>query len=224
MRKAEAAAFAQVEGELKSAGYGPPPEFDYVPEVKFFRDWLGELISNGHAAQLLTDDQFSRAKNLVDRESSDGEVIRSLVHDVRTCYWDDRYRTLGLSNPADASRRWRCENRGCLHGDRWWMSEHGVVQCLHCKPPGLPELVVASGDLLNAPLVEVDCARQAVDYPKPVIVLEPESAGPAEPILAKSRKTSPPSRKTSAGKPPGHALAEQSPVKRLHQDCFILLA
>ena len=60
-REAEERAATQVEGELESAGFGPPPAFDYDPEAKFFRDWLRELIENGQAASFLTKDQFSRA-------------------------------------------------------------------------------------------------------------------------------------------------------------------
>ena len=174
-REAEERAATQVEGELESAGFGPPPAFDYDPEAKFFRDWLRDLIENGQAARFLTKDQFSRAETLVGRESSDGEAMRSLVHDVKACYWEDRYRTLGLPNPADASRRWRCHNRYCLTKGRWWMSRYGVVRCMNCQPPGFPWLIIEEGDAAKAPIVERERSSQAIDYPCsiPVCTIRP---------------------------------------------------
>jgi hypothetical protein len=123
----------------------------------------------------LTKDQFSRAETLVDRESSDGEAMRSFVHDVKACYWEDRYRTLGLSNPADASRRWRCLNCYCLTKSRSWMSRYGVVRCMNCQPPSFPWLIIDEGDAAKAPMVERERSSQAIGYPRstPVSTIGP---------------------------------------------------
>lgn len=42
------------------------------------------------------------------------------------------------------------------------MSYYGVVNCLNCCAPSLPNLVVAQGDLSDAPMVEVGRTRQVV--------------------------------------------------------------
>jgi len=174
-REAEERAASEVAAERAEAGDGPPPAFDYDPEAKFFRGWLRDLIENGQAARFLTKDQFSRAETLVDRESSDGEAMRSLVHDVKTCYWEDRYRTLGLPNPADASRRWRCLNSYCLTKGRWWMSRYGVVRCMNCQPPGFSWLIIEEGDAAKVPIVERERSSQAIGYPRsiPVSTIRP---------------------------------------------------
>ena len=80
---------------------------------------------------------------------------------------------------ASAGRRWRCGNPYCLNKGRWWMSRYCVVQCASCKPPGFLELVVAEGDAANAPAVEPNCFRQAVDYPRsiPATTGEPGAVG-----------------------------------------------
>lgn len=59
-------------------------------------------------------------------------------------------------SPAEPSApaRWRCTNRFCRDGSRWWMSRWGVVNCLNCVPPSFPESVVARGDLAAAPPVD----------------------------------------------------------------------
>jgi hypothetical protein len=59
--------------------------------------------------------------------------------------------------------RWRCLSPFCRDGSRWWLSAHGIVQCLNCRPPAFPELIVAQGTLADAPLVHADRSTTAVD-------------------------------------------------------------
>jgi hypothetical protein len=46
---------------------------------------------------------------------------------------------------------WKCTNRFCLKGGRWWRSIHGAILCANCQPPAFPELVAAEGDEIDAP-------------------------------------------------------------------------
>jgi hypothetical protein len=58
--------------------------------------------------------------------------------------------------------RWRCLSPFCRDGSRWWLSAHGVVQCVNCRAPAFPELIVAHGTLADAPLVDPDRSTTAV--------------------------------------------------------------
>jgi hypothetical protein len=60
-----------------------------------------------------------------------------------------------LSLPSDKVR-WRCLNPYCLHETGWWLSPQRVVQCLNCRPPASPDLVVARGTEADAPEVLAD--------------------------------------------------------------------
>jgi hypothetical protein len=57
------------------------------------------------------------------------------------------------SSLAMGPQRWRCLNRFCLHKTGWWLSVHGVLNCLNCVPPAFPHLVVARGTEADAPEV-----------------------------------------------------------------------
>lgn len=66
-----------------------------------------------------------------------------------------------------ADNRFRCRNPYCLHPGTWWLSRHGVVNCMNCRPPAFPELVVAKGNAVDAPEVCPDRSWQAVKAPAP---------------------------------------------------------
>jgi hypothetical protein len=65
-------------------------------------------------------------------------------------------------HPATAPVRWECLSPFCLHKAGWWLSVHGVVNCLNCRPPSLPGLVVAQGGPEDAPMVDAERSNQAV--------------------------------------------------------------
>lgn len=50
-----------------------------------------------------------------------------------------------LRGIEEADRPQRCENRHCWHKDRWWKSIYGVTNCLNCRPPSFPDLVMETG-------------------------------------------------------------------------------
>jgi hypothetical protein len=103
------------------------------------------------------------------------EVVSALYG--ATSHWEriqrrERPRVSGSSDreapafaPSETQGRWRCLNRFCLHKGRWWMSAHGVVNCVNCRPPAFSGLVVAEGDAEEAPFVEPDRSNQAVAAP-----------------------------------------------------------
>jgi hypothetical protein len=64
--------------------------------------------------------------------------------------------------PAPLPVRWECLNPFCLNKAGWWLSAHGAVNCLNCRPPSLPGLVVAQGGPEDAPMVDVERSNQAV--------------------------------------------------------------
>jgi hypothetical protein len=52
--------------------------------------------------------------------------------------------------------RWRCLSPFAKRHSRWWLSRWGAVLCLECQPPSFPSLIIATGDAVNAPLVEAE--------------------------------------------------------------------
>jgi hypothetical protein len=64
--------------------------------------------------------------------------------------------------------RWECLNPWCRHKAGWWLSSHGVVNCLNCVPPASPDLVVLRGRAADAPAVLIgDSTTPAVPRPSP---------------------------------------------------------
>lgn len=86
----------------------------------------------------------------------------------------------GLPGP----RPWKCEIVMCLHKPGWWLSRHGVLNCLNCCPPSSPDLVVRRGTNEDAPLVTVEQSRTPIDWSPPTAL------GPGKPAR-KPRKSSP---------------------------------
>ena len=94
--------------------------------------------------------------------------MRSAVHTILKQERASRYAALGIPEREDEQGRWRCHNRSCLRRGRWWLSEYGVVNCMNCRPPQSPSLVVAEGEAHEAPFVEPDRSNQVrKSYPVP---------------------------------------------------------
>lgn len=62
---------------------------------------------------------------------------------------------------------WRCTVLICLHKPGWWLSKHGVINCLNCCPPSSPELVVRQGTDADAPIVTIHQSRIPLDWTPP---------------------------------------------------------
>lgn len=72
-------------------------------------------------------------------------------------------------------RPWRCESLFCLHKPGWWLSIHGVLNCLNCCPPCRPELVERRGTNEDAPLVEEPHSTTPIGWTRPAKVEEKPS-------------------------------------------------
>lgn len=70
-------------------------------------------------------------------------------------------------DPNRTHNRFRCRNPYCLHPGTWWLSRHGVVNCMNCRPPAFPGLVVAKGNAVDAPEVCPDRSWEVVTAPVP---------------------------------------------------------
>jgi hypothetical protein len=58
-------------------------------------------------------------------------------------------------DPTPRPQPWRCENAFCRDKSRWWISIYNTIQCLNCRAPSFPDLIRATGDLVDAPLVKL---------------------------------------------------------------------
>lgn len=68
------------------------------------------------------------------------------------------------------SVRWQCQSIACLHRERWWVSAEGVIQCLNCRPPASPSLIVAQGHAAEAPEVDPDANNVVKGWKRQVAV------------------------------------------------------
>ena len=159
-REAEIRAVVEVAAERKVAEAGPAPPMDPDPYTALQRDFLDEMIASGEAARFLSPAEFSHARWLLVAEPLDCEAIRSSVHAVMSRERAERNRILGIVETS-CDGRWRCHNRYCRNKSRWWMSEHGVVNCRNCRPPSFPEWVIVQGEANDAPFVEPGRSNQA---------------------------------------------------------------
>lgn len=150
-REAEERAAVEVEAELNASGYGPPPAMDPDPYTALWLYELNDLIASGEAARHLPPGDFRRAPALPTGEPLDCEAMRSVVLAVRARMWTERCRALGVPESPFDGDRWRCLSTTCLRKGRWWMSAHGVVNCMNCRPPAFPDLVVVEGDARMPP-------------------------------------------------------------------------
>ena len=60
---------------------------------------------------------------------------------------------------------WRCLSPYCFHKERWWVSVHGVVNCLNHCPHAFPCLVMARGTLADVPSVDPDRPNEVIGPP-----------------------------------------------------------
>jgi hypothetical protein len=110
-----------------------------------------------------------RAARLQDRGLGPWEAERLAFEEVRSGQGSGDpasaapdYHPASSEKPAPPPVRWECLNPFCLAKAGWWLSVHGVVNCLSCRPPSLPGLVVAQGGPDDPLLVDAGKSNQAV--------------------------------------------------------------
>lgn len=170
--EAEVRAAQEVLAEREAAEGGPPPVMDPDPRTALARDLLEEMIADGKAAQSLSPEGLRDAKAILTATPLDGDAIQAVVHRIIAGPKEGPSPPPFTGPPGErglAAIRWECRSPFCLHKGRWWLSAHGAVLCMNCRPPQFPSLVIAEGDTSTAPFVERHRPTQACKpYPVPV--------------------------------------------------------
>ncbi len=157
--EAEIRAANEVTIEKEAAGGGPAPQPDTDPHAALQRDFLEEMIASGEAERFLSPAELCNARRSLVAKPLDYNEIQPFVAMVMSRSRVERDRTLGIPE-APVQGRWHCQNSFCRNKSRWWLSEHGVVNCRNCCPASPCTRVVAEGDSQDAPLVEPGRSHQ----------------------------------------------------------------
>jgi hypothetical protein len=158
--------------ELSTLRWGPAAR-DPTPEI--INDWPAQESSRA-TSDAAADDLYSGAE----REAIRAEAGVPSPDDERQVYAEvlaeieDGAEPPPIDVPPPVEPRapvkWRCTNRFCRDGSRWWMSPWGVVNCTNCVPPSFPELVVAQG-------TETDPARSRTPLETTAVQTEANPSG-----------------------------------------------